>query len=112
MPENTQQSLAQLFLQRPETMEHLLGEISPAIFAALKLAVEIGKWEDGKKLKQQQLELCMQAIILYEARHFPKHERTGFEPGADCVRKKIPEQQQTITVDDQLDRPARAKSKL
>ncbi|HET8710272.1 MAG TPA: DUF1315 family protein, partial [Spongiibacteraceae bacterium] len=43
-----------------------------------RTAVEIGKWPDGRKLTSEQRELCLQAIIAYEAKHIPETERTGF----------------------------------
>lgn len=56
----------------------LIDSITPEIHANLKQAIEIGKWPDGRSLTPEQRELCMQAIIAYEAKHVPETERTGF----------------------------------
>ena len=40
--------------------------ITPEIYENLKLAVELGKWGDGRKLTPEQRELCLQAMIAWE----------------------------------------------
>ena len=56
----------------------LLQHITPEVHAALARAVEIGKWEDGTPLSREQRELCLQAIIAFEARSLPAERRTGY----------------------------------
>lgn len=58
--------------------QQLIDTITPDIYANLQRAIEIGKWPDGRTLNAEQRELCMQAIIAYEAKHVPESERTGF----------------------------------
>ena len=66
-----------LLASRPESMEDLLQQMTPEIYGDLKTAIELGKWSDGSKLEQEQLENCMQLLILYEARALPEEFRTG-----------------------------------
>jgi uncharacterized protein YeaC (DUF1315 family) len=66
-----------LLQSRPQSVEQLVEAITPVIYEALKLAVELGKWPDGNRLVPEQTEYCLQAIILYEARHLPAQQRTG-----------------------------------
>lgn len=61
----------------PQNLDQLLEEITPTVYDNLKTAVEIGRWDDGSKLSSEQLEHCMQAIILYEAEHVQEQDRTG-----------------------------------
>lgn len=61
-------------------IKKLLDSITPEIYQNLKLAVEISKWPDGKKLSAEQRELCMQAVIAYEHKHLPPEEHTGYIP--------------------------------
>lgn len=64
--------------QQPMQFQQLINTITPDIYANLKGAIEIGKWPDGRSLTLEQRELCMQAIIAYEAQHVAETERTGF----------------------------------
>jgi uncharacterized protein len=68
----------------------LIQNITPDIYESLKLAVEIGKWSDGRKLTQEQKELCLQAVIAYEAKHVPEDQRTGYMGPQECSSKSTP----------------------
>ena len=88
----------QLLLSRPESIEQLIDEMVPELYAALKLAVELGKWSDGRRLDADQKALCMQAVILYEARHVAESDRIGFDLSATCKSKPVVEQPRVVTV--------------
>lgn len=96
MSEGTQESLEQLMRQRPESIAQLIESMSAEVYDALKLAVEIGKWADGQRLDAQQRDFCLQAVILYEAKHLPEQDRIGFDLAANCESKNG--DTQTITV--------------
>ncbi|WP_120996396.1 DUF1315 family protein [Stutzerimonas urumqiensis] len=64
--------------------------ITPEIYENLKLAVELGKWGDGRKLTPEQRELCLQAMIAWEQENLPEEERTGFMGTQECGSKKQP----------------------
>ena len=68
----------------------MLENITPDIYEGLKLAVEIGKWPDGRKLSRDQVELCLQAVITYEAKHLPEDQRTGYMGPQECASKSVP----------------------
>lgn len=70
----------------------MLRNITPDVYAALKLAVEIGKWSDGRKLTQEQKELCLQAMIAWELDNLPEDQRTGYMGPQACKseQKEIP----------------------
>lgn len=59
-------------------LEALLQAITPEMHANLQRAVEIGRWVDGTVLTGEQRELCMQAMIAWEARNLPEEERSGY----------------------------------
>ena len=61
-------------------LQELLNNITPDIYNNLKRAIELGKWPDGNKISQEQLQLCMQAVIAYEHRHLTPEQHTGFIP--------------------------------
>jgi len=98
MSDSKQQGFEEFFMRRPESVEQLIDEMSSDVYDSLKLAVELGKWNDGVRLDSQQTDFCMQTIILYEAKHLPEEDRIGFDLSASCKSKVIPEQLQTISL--------------
>jgi len=62
---------------KPESIDELIDGITPEIYQNLRSAIELGKWETGEPLSDEQKEYCMQAIIAYEHRHVPVERRTG-----------------------------------
>lgn len=67
-----------------------IGNITPEIYQSLKLAVEIGKWPDGRKLTLEQKELSLQAMIAWEQQNLPEEERTGYMGPQECESKSEP----------------------
>ena len=59
-------------------LQTLLENITPAIYEALKRAVELGKWPNGLRLTTEQREICLQAVIYYDGRFKQAHERVGY----------------------------------
>ena len=70
---------------KPESFMSLIEDITPEIHANLRRAVELGRWPGGERLSAEQVELCLQALILYEARHLPESERSGYV-GRGCKK--------------------------
>ena len=70
----------------------MLRNITPDVYQALKLAVEIGKWPDGRKLTREQKELSLQAMIAWEQDNLPEEERTGYMGPQACksAEKEVP----------------------
>jgi uncharacterized protein YeaC (DUF1315 family) len=62
----------------------MIANITPEIYQSLKLAVEIGKWPDGRKLTQEQKELSLQAMIAWETQNLPEQQRTGYMGEQAC----------------------------
>lgn len=77
-------TIASLLQHRPQSLAELTARISPDLFAELKRAVELGKSGDGSRLTAEQREQCLQLVILYENRHLPEQERTGFNLPSSC----------------------------
>tara|TARA_B110000858_G_scaffold196728_1_gene256231 strand:+ start:6831 stop:7166 length:336 start_codon:yes stop_codon:yes gene_type:complete len=98
MSEDKKQGFEELFMHRPESIEQLIDEMNADVYASLKLAIELGKWGDGSRLDAEQVDFCMQAIILYEAKHLSEQDRVGFDLSASCKSKAGPEQVQTISL--------------
>jgi uncharacterized protein YeaC (DUF1315 family) len=98
MSDNKKPGFEELFMARPESIEQLIDGMSSDVVGSLRLAVERGKWGDGARLNPQQIDFCMQAIILYEAKHLPEQKRVGFDLSASCKSKVSPELTQTIFI--------------
>ena len=63
--------------------DSLINAITPEIYARLKRAVELGKWDNGVPLTPEQREYNLQAIIAYDQKHKDPEERVGYiEPKA------------------------------
>ena len=67
-----------------------IENITPEIYQRLKLAVEIGKWPDGRKLTREQKELTLQALIAWETQNLPEDQRTGYMGAQECQSKSTP----------------------
>lgn len=72
------------------TFSDMIENLTPDIYESLKLAVEIGKWPDGRKLTQEQKELSLQAVIAWESQHLPEEQRTGYMGPQECSSKAAP----------------------
>ena len=71
------------------TFAQMIENITPEIYESLKLAVEIGKWSDGRKLTAEQKELSLQAVIAWEMKNLPEDQRTGYMGPQECASKSI-----------------------
>lgn len=67
-----------------DSVEELIAAMTPAIYEKLRTAIELGKWQDGERLTPEQLEHCMEVMILYEARNLPAAQRTGANLPQSC----------------------------
>ena len=71
------------------SFSEMIENITPDIYQSLKLAVEIGKWSDGRKLSAEQRELSLQAMIAWEVQNLPEEQRTGYMGPQECASKSI-----------------------
>ena len=68
--------------------EDAATQIDPEIYQRFKTALELGKWPDGRKLTREQKELCLQAVMIYEAKHqVDDGDRIGY---VDSAKKTSP----------------------
>ncbi len=72
------------------TFAQMIENITPEIYESLKLAVEIGKWSDGRKLTDEQKELSLQAVIAWGMKNLPEDQRTGYMGPQECASKSAP----------------------
>lgn len=77
------------------------GRLSRVQYEALKRALELGRWPDGRPLSSEQKAHCMAAIIHWEARHLTAEERTGHIDTGRKRRGQSCDDTQVVTVTDQ-----------
>ena len=63
---------------KPQTLEELVNAMTPEIHEQLKSAVELGRWENGERLTDEQKANCLQAIIAYDQANLLPEQRVGF----------------------------------
>ncbi len=56
----------------------VLASLTPDLVDKFRVAIELGKWSDGRKLTAEQRETCMQAVMIWEHEHLSPAERVGF----------------------------------
>lgn len=76
----------------------LIDNITPDIYKSLKRAIELGKWPTGKKISDEQRQLCMQAVIAYEQKHFKPKHRSGYVPPKKTLCDTPDTNEQVLTI--------------
>jgi len=80
--------------------QQFVDNLDAATIKKLTTAVEIGKWENGDKLTEKQIESAMQAVMLWHARHqageadepFKVDNKGQFKVGKGKVLSDTPEE--------------------
>lgn len=79
-----------------DEFRQLVDQLTPEVYENMKRAVETGRWPDGRAVSAEQREICIQAVITWEAAHLPESERSGYMPPKGC--KSDDEGEQTVTL--------------
>ena len=61
-------------------LEDFLESMNPQVYQSLKQSLELGRWANGEKMTQEQRDVSLQAIIVYEHKNLPESERVGYMP--------------------------------
>jgi uncharacterized protein YeaC (DUF1315 family) len=78
------EQITKIPFDKPDSIDALVDAMTPTIYENLKTAVELGKWVDGTRLSPEQVESCLQAIILYESKNLPESERIDSSIPTGC----------------------------
>lgn len=65
-------------MMNENTLDKMLSALTPELVAAFRLAIEIGKWPDGRRLTEEQRSTCLQAVIAWEHKNLPEEQRIGY----------------------------------
>ena len=72
------------------TFEKMINQMTPAIYESLKQAVSLRKWPDGRRLTPEQTELCLEAVMRYEAENnVPEESRVGYLEQRTCGSTRV-----------------------
>ncbi|GHE22849.1 YeaC family protein [Halomonas urumqiensis] len=67
------------------TFERMIEQMTPTIYDSLKQAVALRKWPDGRRLTAEQTELCLEAVMRFEAaNNVPDDQRVGYLERRTC----------------------------
>ena len=81
----------------------LAERLSGEQYEALKRALELGRWPDGRLLSSEQKAHCMAAIIHWETQHLAAEQRTGHIDTGSKRRGQTCDDTQVVTITDQAD---------
>lgn len=71
--------------QRPRDFGAAAAALDRPTYENLRRALELGRWPDGRPLDARQREICLDAVLTWEARHLPPEQRTGYIERAGCT---------------------------
>ncbi len=66
---------------------HFVKQLNPHIINTFKAMIETGKTIENKKLSEDQIQQCLEAVILWEKIHIPSEKHTGYLP-KKCIKNK------------------------
>ncbi|TVS16642.1 MAG: DUF1315 family protein [Gammaproteobacteria bacterium] len=70
--------------QRPRNFSTAASSLDRATYENLRRALTVGRWPDGRLLDAKQREICMEAVLTWEAAHLPPDARTGYIERGTC----------------------------
>lgn len=56
----------------------IIARMDAATCASLRRAIELGKFPGGHRLTDEQRAICMEAVLVWEAKNLPPEQRTGY----------------------------------
>lgn len=68
-------------------LDVLLSSMSPDVYSRLRQAAETGKWPDGTALDENQKSVCLQAVMLYQAKVEQSNEHMTLGADGHIVHK-------------------------
>ncbi len=60
--------------------DDLIARMTPAIYQNLRQSLELGKWPNGVTLTQEQRDVTLRALIMYEHKNVEASQRIGYMP--------------------------------
>lgn len=76
--------------------ETALRAMTPEIYERMLNAVETGRWPDGQKLSEAQLENSMQLVMLYQKHYLDQDEHFSINKNGELVVKSKRDMRQEL----------------
>lgn len=61
-----------------QSLNDLVNSLTPEAIQNLNRMIELGKKPDGQRLSSEDRQSCIEVVLLWEARHLPEIERSGY----------------------------------
>ncbi len=61
-----------------KTLDQIINSMTPEIHRNLKTAIELGRWESGECLTEDQVAKCLQAVIAYDVKNLQEEDRVAY----------------------------------
>ncbi|MCV2884237.1 DUF1315 family protein [Aestuariibacter sp. AA17] len=78
-------------------IDALLASVTPEIYQKLRTAVELGKWEDGTPLTQEQKDNTLHMVMLYQSKILQSDEFMTVGESGEIVHKTKRELKQELS---------------
>ncbi|WP_163933307.1 DUF1315 family protein [Paraferrimonas sp. SM1919] len=65
----------------------IIDSMDEKLFLKLRTAIELGKWENGQALTEDQKESTMQLVILYQAKKMKNTDHLSVGNDGDLIHK-------------------------
>lgn len=82
-------------------LQQLISQLNPELYSRIKQSVETGKWLDGKPLTQNQREICLQAVMVYQSRVEQSNEHMTIGADGEIVQKSRQELKSELQMEQQ-----------
>lgn len=70
---------------RPRDFTSAAAGLDRPTYENLKRALELGRWPDGRTLEPRQREICLDAVLSWEAVNLPPEQRSGYIERGACA---------------------------
>ena len=71
--------------RRPQDFRSAAATLDRPSYENLRRALALGRWPDGRRLDERQRQICLEAVVAWEAIHLPPEARTGHLERGACA---------------------------
>lgn len=83
-----------------EAYDSVIAGMGQDVYERLLLALETGRWPDGRQITSEQREHAMQAVIAWGQQHLPPEQRVGYIDKGHKAAPEAPDDPQPLSWQD------------